>query len=353
MSELEFLNAVLERADCLLLLDVNNIYVNSVNHGYDALEFLYGLPQERIAYGHIAGHYREAPDLIIDTHGSDVADPVWELLQRAYARFGAFPTVLERDFEIPPLPELVEEAGRIGELQRSHTVPAAAGPRRRSTVSPPEALQELQRRFARHLRDPENAPAPEGLEDRRMAVYRAPGLHNVSSLLAEAFPVLRSVTSEERWTALMRDFLSSPLPDALLPPPAPGAARLPGERAQRARRSPLAAGAGPLRVDVALRFDRPARDRSHRRGPGRRPAPGGSRGQPAGGAAFLRLGPCTASAGRPARGAPGRSDLPARLSGLPRPGGFLETSPVAARLIDLAARSRPRAAPCWSGSRRS
>ena len=130
MSELEFINAVLERADCLLLLDVNNIYVNSVNHGYDADAFLRGLPGERIAYGHIAGHHQRTPALLVDTHGQTIIEPVWQLLATAYARFGVFPTLLERDFNLPPLAELVHEAGRIQRLQQAHldiTTPPGAG----------------------------------------------------------------------------------------------------------------------------------------------------------------------------------------------------------------------------------
>jgi uncharacterized protein (UPF0276 family) len=118
MSELEFLNAILEEADCDLLLDVNNIYVNSVNHSYDAVEFLRGLPGHRIAYGHIAGHYKEAEDLIIDTHGAKVIGNVWDLLGRAYREFGVFPTLLERDFNIPPVDELLLEVNRIAEVQQ-------------------------------------------------------------------------------------------------------------------------------------------------------------------------------------------------------------------------------------------
>jgi uncharacterized protein (UPF0276 family) len=106
MSEIEFLNAVLAKADCNLLLDVNNIFVNSINHSYDPYEFLKALPGERIAYGHIAGHYEEAEDLRVDTHGADVIDPVWQLLDAAYKHFGVFPTLLERDFNIPPVDEL-------------------------------------------------------------------------------------------------------------------------------------------------------------------------------------------------------------------------------------------------------
>ena len=118
MSEIDFINAVLEKADCLLHLDINNIYVNSINHQYNAEEFLKALPGERIAYAHIAGHYVEAEDLRVDTHGADVIDPVWQLLETAYQHFGVFPTLLERDFNIPPLPELLKEVGKISEIQR-------------------------------------------------------------------------------------------------------------------------------------------------------------------------------------------------------------------------------------------
>ena len=117
LSEIEFINAVLEEADCDLLLDINNIYVNSVNHGYDATGFLKSLPGHRIAYGHIAGHYNETEDLIIDTHGADVVDPVWQLLAQAYDTFGVFPTLLERDFNIPPVTELMQELDRIIDIQ--------------------------------------------------------------------------------------------------------------------------------------------------------------------------------------------------------------------------------------------
>ena len=126
LSEIDFVRAVLQEADCDLLLDVNNIYVNSVNHGYDAEAFLAAMPGERIAYYHVAGHFNEAPDLIVDTHGAPVIDPVWDLLGKAYARFGVRPTLLERDTNIPPLAELLGELAQIRSLQRDH----AAAPSR-------------------------------------------------------------------------------------------------------------------------------------------------------------------------------------------------------------------------------
>lgn len=118
MDELTFLNAVLSEADCWLHLDINNIYVNSVNFGFDAHAFLRGIPAERIVYSHVAGHYQQKPDLLIDTHAADVIDPVWALLADAYQLFGTFPTLLERDSNIPPLPTLIKEVDKISGMQK-------------------------------------------------------------------------------------------------------------------------------------------------------------------------------------------------------------------------------------------
>ncbi|WP_036306537.1 HvfB family MNIO-type RiPP peptide maturase [Methyloglobulus morosus] len=117
MDEIDFFNAVVNEADCNVLLDINNIYVNSVNHGYDADAFLKAIPAHRIAYAHIAGHYVEAEDFLIDTHGADIIDPVWKLLGKAYELFGVFPTLLERDFNLPPLVELLKEVNTIKTIQ--------------------------------------------------------------------------------------------------------------------------------------------------------------------------------------------------------------------------------------------
>ena len=117
MDELAFIKAVIDQADCDLLLDVNNVYVNSINFGYDPDSFLDGLPGERAVYVHIAGHSVRGEDLRIDTHGADVIEPVWALLERAYANFGAMPTLLERDFNFPPVPALLSEIQRIRSIQ--------------------------------------------------------------------------------------------------------------------------------------------------------------------------------------------------------------------------------------------
>jgi uncharacterized protein (UPF0276 family) len=119
MSEQEFTLSILNESGCSLLLDVNNIYVNSINHHYDAGQFLAAMPSDKIVYGHIAGHFDEADDLKIDTHGADVIEPVWQLLQKAYELHGVFPTVLERDFNIPPLAELLTEVKHIKQLQQA------------------------------------------------------------------------------------------------------------------------------------------------------------------------------------------------------------------------------------------
>jgi len=118
LSEAEFITAVLQESGCDLLLDVNNIYVNSINHCYDAIEFLDALPLQRARYIHVAGHYDEADDLKVDTHGADVIDPVWTLLAQAYQRLGPLPTLLERDFNLPPLAELLREISQVRELQQ-------------------------------------------------------------------------------------------------------------------------------------------------------------------------------------------------------------------------------------------
>jgi uncharacterized protein (UPF0276 family) len=121
MDEFEFLEAVLTEADCDWHIDVNNIYVNSVNFGFDPQVFLERANKadlgKRVVYGHVAGHYQEAPDLLIDTHGASVIDPVWNLQAEAYRLMGVFPTILERDTNIPPLSDLMPELLIINRLQ--------------------------------------------------------------------------------------------------------------------------------------------------------------------------------------------------------------------------------------------
>ena len=125
MNEAEFISSVVREADCLLHLDVNNIYVNSQNFNFDPLDFMAALPLERTCYVHVAGHFVEPDGLLIDTHGAEVIDPVWSLLETAYQQIGNVPTCLERDFNIPELAQLAVEVGDIARLQAA----AATGER--------------------------------------------------------------------------------------------------------------------------------------------------------------------------------------------------------------------------------
>ncbi len=120
LSELEFTLAVTKESGCKLLLDVNNVYVNSINHGYNAEHFIKAMPSDAIVYGHIAGHYDEADDLKVDTHGADVIEPVWNLLELAYQEHGVFPTLLERDFNIPAIDVLLQEVMKIKTIQAKY-----------------------------------------------------------------------------------------------------------------------------------------------------------------------------------------------------------------------------------------
>lgn len=111
LSEWAFIAELAQRADCLLLLDVNNIYVSAENHGFDPLAFLDAMPGDRIQQIHLAGHSRNG-DLLIDTHDQPVPDPVWALYAEAIERFGPVATMIERDDNIPPLEALVAELER-------------------------------------------------------------------------------------------------------------------------------------------------------------------------------------------------------------------------------------------------
>lgn len=122
LDEAQFVCAVLAEADCDLLLDVNNIHVNSINHGFDAAAYLARMPSQRIVCYHVAGHYDQADDLKIDSHGATVKPAVWDLLAMAYAQHGVHPTLLERDFNFPPWADLLEELAMIRQLQQQATV---------------------------------------------------------------------------------------------------------------------------------------------------------------------------------------------------------------------------------------
>src|ERR1700675_2414222 len=119
MSEWEFLSEVAERADCAILLDINNIYVSSVNHGFDPEAYLHAMPKKRVRQFHLAGHSDEGGHLI-DTHDHPIAPAVWNLYARAIEFFGEVPTMIERDDNIPPLNELVMELDMAREIAHRH-----------------------------------------------------------------------------------------------------------------------------------------------------------------------------------------------------------------------------------------
>ena len=124
ISEIDFINSVIIQSDCLILLDVNNVYVNSVNHQYDPYAFIKQIPSDRIAYIHIAGHLQKEKNLIIDTHGANVIDQVWRLLEYTYEIHGIKPTLLERDADIPPINDLLLETNQIKQIQEAGSLMA-------------------------------------------------------------------------------------------------------------------------------------------------------------------------------------------------------------------------------------
>jgi len=119
MPEWEFLSAIAAKADCYLLLDVNNIYVSSYNHHYDPVEYLEGVPAERVWHHPLAGHTNDG-NLIIDTHDQPITDPVFALYAAAVQQFGRVSTMIERDDHIPPLPELLAELEQVRRIAEHH-----------------------------------------------------------------------------------------------------------------------------------------------------------------------------------------------------------------------------------------
>jgi uncharacterized protein len=124
MTEWEFLAEVARRADCAILLDINNIYVSSVNHAFDPARYLRGVPKDRVRQFHLAGH-SDMRDHLIDTHDHPIAAPVWSLYRDALAHFGQVPTMIERDDNIPPLGELVAELDMARAIAAGETLEAA------------------------------------------------------------------------------------------------------------------------------------------------------------------------------------------------------------------------------------
>ncbi len=124
MTEWEFITALCAEADCDLLLDVNNVYVSSINHGFEAREFLDAMPASRVRQIHLAGHSRQG-DFLIDTHDTAVSPAVWDLYRHTVRRLGQVPTMIERDGNIPALVELAAELRRARDIAADCAVQAA------------------------------------------------------------------------------------------------------------------------------------------------------------------------------------------------------------------------------------
>ena len=128
MNEWDFLREVAQRADCAILLDINNIYVSSVNHGFNPVDYLKAMPKARVRQFHLAGH-SDMEGHLIDTHDHPIAPPVWDLYRAALTEFGAVPTMIERDDNIPALSELVAELDMARAIAGAHGPSASSSER--------------------------------------------------------------------------------------------------------------------------------------------------------------------------------------------------------------------------------
>jgi len=142
MTEIEFISEIVEKADCQLLLDVNNVYVNAFNHKYDAREFIGKMPLDRVAYIHMAGHEQVAPDLIIDTHGQPIIDPVYELFEWTIQRMDPVPVLLERDYNFNEIEQLQSELDHLKSIIKKHWKVTNESPERRNSSAEPSGVHE-------------------------------------------------------------------------------------------------------------------------------------------------------------------------------------------------------------------
>jgi uncharacterized protein (UPF0276 family) len=211
MSEAEFLAALAARTGCGLLLDINNLYVNQCNHGEDALAAMAAIAPGMVGEMHLAGHL-VTPQAVIDHHGDRVAQPVWQLYEAALRRFGAVPTLIEWDTDIPALEVLLAEADQAALLHAAAApVPAFQAPRLAWTCEGAAALTQSQQRFAGALFDA--ALAPQALAqfasdhgEHRFALYRGNQTANWRKTLAAAYPVVLALVGEEFFGGLARAY---------------------------------------------------------------------------------------------------------------------------------------------------
>jgi uncharacterized protein (UPF0276 family) len=233
-SEWQFLSHIANTADCLLLVDVNNIYVSSVNHGFDPLDYLNALPADRVQQIHLAGH-SDHGSYIVDTHDHPVAAPVWRLYAQACQRFGAVATMIERDDDIPPLVELIEELGvarviardnvpnvsghAVAALDAAHAAPDT--PTMRWSVAPepsaPSAVElaQLQQRLSRYVLD-QTEPAhnaialvqtkPPASSEQRLGIYHHAYRARLAEVLSDSFAKTNLYMGSDAFTELATAF---------------------------------------------------------------------------------------------------------------------------------------------------
>ena len=215
-SEWQFLAHIAQEADCLLLVDVNNIYVSSVNHGFDPLTYLHALPAHRVQQIHLAGH-SDNGDHIIDTHDHPVAQPVWDLYAQAYQRFGAVAAMIERDDHIPPLAELLDEMVIARRIAAEHVaspvpsfVPVAIPAISAITLDPivgPTGLAAVQRHFAdRVLANALPPEMPEDLITGRLPIYHHAYRARLAEVLADTYAKTCLYMGSDTFEAHARDY---------------------------------------------------------------------------------------------------------------------------------------------------
>lgn len=227
MSEAEFMAALAARTGCALLLDINNLYVNQCNHGEDALAAIAAIAPGTVGEMHLAGHL-VTPGAVIDHHGATVADPVWRLYEAALERFGAVPTLIEWDTDIPPVQVLLDEAAKAEALHRRYAASPVEPPRAPPPVPAGEDAPDLaasQRLFAGALLDPgqtaqvlpqfkasgqqdgnDHGGNWQALNEHRFALYRGNLSATWDKTLAAAYPVVRMLVGEEFFGGLSKAY---------------------------------------------------------------------------------------------------------------------------------------------------
>ena len=208
-SEWQFLAHIAQEADCLLLVDVNNIYVSSVNHGFDPLTYLHALPAHRVQQIHLAGH-SDNGDHIIDTHDHPVAPPVWDLYAQACQRFGAVAAMIERDDHIPPLAELLDEMAIARRVAAEHVAPPEPVAITSITLAPtadPTGLAAVQRHFAdRVLANALPPEMPEDLITGRLPIYHHAYRARLAEVLADTYAKTCLYMGSDTFEAHARDY---------------------------------------------------------------------------------------------------------------------------------------------------